>query len=366
MTGARLQHRSCSGSRSGFTLIELLVVISIIALLIGILLPSLGAARSLAQQVVCSSNERQLAQAQLTYSLSNNDVLASPNTSNLRYLARQGGTVFARELEGSTTPTTPTSNRDWISPIIGDGAGFSSNRAERTANIFNDLACASSSFFNQDLFGLNTANDRDDFRRVNNERGFLQMSYLAPESMYSRADGELPTQVTVQPGGAFVQFYVTDNQADRPQPAIKRRPYIPALERVGVQASAKVMFADGTRFADLSALDFDVNPNPSSFGSFYDNNPIIHGSTAYGRQPFTASVNTPLNAQLSFRHNNGGMNVAYMDGHVAGISQTEAYTDPRPWWPGRSRWVGINATPEAKSFMEQIGRRASDGNIYID
>ncbi|BAM03136.1 type II secretion system protein [Phycisphaera mikurensis] len=58
---------------SGFTLIELLVVISIIALLIGILLPALNAARASAKTMQCLANERQHGIGFMGYAMDNRD-----------------------------------------------------------------------------------------------------------------------------------------------------------------------------------------------------------------------------------------------------------------------------------------------------
>ncbi len=71
--------RSLAGLRRAFTLVELLVVVSIIALLIAILLPSLKRARESAKRIKCTSNCRGIAQASMLYATEDKKEFTIPN-----------------------------------------------------------------------------------------------------------------------------------------------------------------------------------------------------------------------------------------------------------------------------------------------
>lgn len=78
--GAR---RSWAGSGAcAFTLVELLVVIAIIAILAGLLIPGLAAAKERSKRVSCLNNIRQFMLATHLYAADNQDLLPRPATDN--------------------------------------------------------------------------------------------------------------------------------------------------------------------------------------------------------------------------------------------------------------------------------------------
>lgn len=112
-------------AQQAFTLIELLVVISIIALLVGILLPALGAARKSAQRAVCLSNQRQIGVAMMTYATNYKGLLpytmyqksaADPQTRWWHRLILDGAAVGRAE-EGSNSNLVCPSD---IKPYVPD------------------------------------------------------------------------------------------------------------------------------------------------------------------------------------------------------------------------------------------------------
>jgi prepilin-type N-terminal cleavage/methylation domain-containing protein len=84
------RRRRISDSGGGFTLIELLVVVAMIALLLAIFVASLRAARTLAKQVGCQSNLRQIARAWNVYLDGNDGFFYQGVNANLKYGGWQG------------------------------------------------------------------------------------------------------------------------------------------------------------------------------------------------------------------------------------------------------------------------------------
>ena len=101
-----------------FTLIELLVAIAIIALLLGLLLPSLSGARRTAHRTVCISNLRQLQTVNTLYA-GNHDGAYAPGASDFRSnLSRWHGT---RQSTGEAFRPQNGPLSDYLRSGAGDG-----------------------------------------------------------------------------------------------------------------------------------------------------------------------------------------------------------------------------------------------------
>ena len=259
--------------RDGFTLIELLVVISIIALLVGILLPALGAARRSAQSAVCLGNLRSAGQGMATYAADSADWMPGPNTSGVDV----GKTGVVQQAS-----TAPTQNMDWVSPSMGDSLGLPADPVKRVELIFNsEMHCPT--------------ND------ANYDGTFVPgpLSGLDPQSMRVNSYGAM---LGLQWSGANAPgIHIQDLSRNA---IILPAGYQPRVDLVGA-ASNKVFATDGTRFMTGSEMSFNGLTFQDSGGNFMTAGPAI----GEGGDPFKygSDFRTPTEESLRFAYRHNGV-----------------------------------------------------------
>jgi prepilin-type N-terminal cleavage/methylation domain-containing protein/prepilin-type processing-associated H-X9-DG protein len=108
-----------TNSRAGFTLIELLVVIAIIALLVGILLPTLAGARDAARTVRCAANARTVAQGVITYNSINKEYFPP----HYVYGLDSTGMDWRVEDQQTSNPNPGNGYIHWTASLYDSGSG---------------------------------------------------------------------------------------------------------------------------------------------------------------------------------------------------------------------------------------------------
>ena len=237
-----------------FTLIELLVVVAIITILMAILLPSLGRARSQAQSAICLSNLKQLGTGTLMYA---NDwgnyipyPVSSPGEAYLWYNALDS---YLAAMTNTTTGLTRSYVKFKNDPVW--------------ASIPQDVQPAGPSGATQTIqqfsrtYKMNTRLRRPD------------VTWTIPSGLHSYASWLIPPTNVAQNAGTYKGLARTSDID---------------------QASEFVMYGD--------ARAYDVIPQ--------DINEI-------GRFSFEVShpANTDSDAGVALRHN-GGANMVFADGHA--------------------------------------------------
>ncbi len=149
-------------SRGAFTLIELLVVVAVIAVLLGILLPSLAGARDAARTTVCASNLRQLVTASTTYANESRGYFSSGGWDNRRFRS-----VGALDEAG------------WVADMLNGGFGppgklLCPTSPARGSEVWNETKVRGS-----DAWRVITEEEQQDLIRLGYNTNYTQSWYMA-------------------------------------------------------------------------------------------------------------------------------------------------------------------------------------------
>ena len=327
------------------------MVVAIIALLIGILLPSLDASRVVARGVACSANLRSIAQLHAAYSGSNDDWIAGgPATSGWDAMMGMRGELEGRLISGRTVVkrslnADPMFNGvavqawDWMGPLarMAGLTGPGQSVYPEDGETHDEIRASRFDWYRREI---------EMFSCPANAAAAVPW----PSSRSRIGGPKVWTAGPMLPFAMSTQF--TSTTAQEPfgtgVRANERGYFQPRLSNVG-PASMKGLIFEGHRFTwEQKGPDFDHKIDAAYGGAFQDTGPWYIESKAMDRSAAPGEIADGFrrsrdNRYLAFRHGprDGAEpmgNVAFFDGHVSMMTDLEA-TDPAMWFPSGTRFV---------------------------
>jgi len=349
--------KKASAFTPAFTLVELLVVIGIIALLISILLPSLGKARKAANTVKCAANLRSILQGMQIYASQNNGSIPGSAHTTARFCYRdpQAGTVDTTY--NSTNCPSIVQIFDWASPIarvMGVKFEEGPSAPDRLNRYYQLLALGQFTCPENEIlvgpFASSTPKVALGTRMwsYNTALGFLVTRQPAGASnggatgtCWARTDWNVPSGYNVK------------------------------VSKVG-DASRKIYIADGGRYSrNDTQPDADLSVFSSFGGAFSDQGAYGKFSNAWHRGLAAGNGLSGIDARFFWaRHGQavkgakGGafrFNIGCFDGHVETVDDLTG-SEPNRWFPKGTELAANSAQMFPDVFLRYYN---SVGGTYI-